>query len=139
MSRELSSPAGFSTPAIVEETTDRKRVGFQLRSAALRIACGDQQHVRSGGLQRDDLTVDGRLGHFVGRRPDDHALMLGAKSVREALEVAAPEIVVLIEDRHLRLRLRLQRVMGVEGGLGGVNLEERHCPGIMFGVDDAEA
>ena len=65
--------------------------------------------------------------------------MLRAERVGEALQVGPPEIVVLVEDRDLRLRLGLQRVTGVDRRLAGVELEERQRPGIMLGVDDPEA
>jgi hypothetical protein len=51
--------------------------------------------------------------------------MLRAERVGEALQVGLPEIVVLVEDRDLRLRLGLQRVAGVDRRLAGVELEEQ--------------
>ena len=74
----------------------------------------DQQHVGIERLQLDDVAVDGRLGDFIGFLGDDHRGAFLAEAVLGALQVVFAEVVVLIKDRHLGVRLLLHDVLDVD-------------------------
>ena len=139
---DFSSPAGFITaarlrhvgdvarrlPADVVGLADRLRREFRRR--------GDHEHVGAGGLQRDDLRVDGRLGGLVGRLLDDHAGVVGAEPFLEADQVILAEAVVLIEHRDLGVGLGREDVLGEDARLDLVVRLPADRPREMLGIGE---
>ena len=96
---------------------DRLRAEFRRRDVV--------EQVGAGRFQRHHLRIDGRIGQFVGLLGDDHAGRLRPERVLQALDVILSEVVVLVEDADLGVRIigqnvaridvRLRLVVGVEG------------------------
>ncbi|MGY3371525.1 hypothetical protein ACVWZL_008650 [Bradyrhizobium sp. GM2.4] len=80
------------------------------------------------------MTVDRGFGHLVAFFHDDHGRALGAQAVLGALEVVFAEIVVLIEDRDLGVRLFLQQPFRVDLRFALVGRLPAHGPGEVLRV-----
>ena len=114
---------------------ERICVGFQSISATFLIACAanfgvviEMKTSAPLDLQLDDVAVDGGLGGLVAFLGDHHR-RLGAEPVLQALEVILTEIVVLIQDGDLAIRLFLHQELGVDARLALVAGRPADSPG----------
>ena len=73
----------------------------------------DQKHVGAGGLQLDDLGVDGRILDFVGRAGDKRIVFF-AEHVLQPQQIIASEIVVLRDHREFGIGIFGQRMARVK-------------------------
>ena len=80
------------------------------------------------------MRVDRRLGDFIALLDDDHRLCLVAETFLEALDVVLAEVVVLIEHRHLGVRLLLQQILGIDPRLVLVVGLPSHGPGEVLRI-----
>ena len=94
------------------------------------------QRVDAGGLQLNDLRVDGWVGNFIGGLRNDQS-RLRAESRAQTLEIILPEIVVLVENADLCLRLGFEDVFGDDAAFGLEVGIERNGPGKLIGIVEA--
>ena len=80
------------------------------------------------------MAVDRGLGHLVALLHDDHGRSLGAETVLGALEVILTEIVVLVEDRDLGVRLLFQQPFRIDLRFALVGGLPADGPGEVFRI-----
>lgn len=94
------------------------------------------QRVDAGGLQLNDLRVDGWVGNFIGGLGNDQS-RLRAESRAQPLEIIPSRIAVLIENADLRLRPGLEDVFRNDAAFGLEVGIERNGPGKLSGIVEA--
>src|SRR6516164_10219841 len=67
-----------------------------------------------GGSDGHDLGIDGGVGDLVGNAGNDYALVFVAQHVFQAENIVLAEVVVLIEQAQLGVRIMLQDVGRVD-------------------------
>ena len=76
------------------------------------------------------------IGDFVGSFRHDHARGLVAETGLDAVQVVLPEIVVLVEDTDLGVRMLFHDVLAVDAALDEVVRVEAHRPGEVLRVGE---
>ena len=95
-----------------------------------------EEQVRAGILDLEDLQIDGRVGDFVGGFRHDHLRRLVAEAGLDAVQVVLAEVVVLIEDADLGVRMFFQDVLAVDASLDEVVGVEAHRPGKILRIGE---
>ena len=101
-----------------------------------RLAGGDVvENVRARLREIDELRIDRRIGQIVGLLHDH---LGGAAGIRQHLlegpEEIAAEIVVLVEDADLRIRLHAHDVLGENPRFGRIQRQARHGPFVVLRI-----
>ena len=115
-------------PAELGDLLDRLRRLLRRRGA--------EEQVRAGVLDLEDLQIDGRIGDFVGGFRHDHLGRLVAEAGLDAVQVVLTEVVVLIEDADLGVRMILENVLAVDAALDEVVRVEAHGPGEVLRIGE---
>ena len=101
-----------------------------------RLAGGDVvENVRARFREIDELRIDRRIGQIIGLLHDH---LGGAAGIRQNLleraEEVAAEIVVLVEDADLGVRLHGHDVLGENARFGRIQRQPRHGPFVVLRI-----